>query len=192
MSSDQVTTGQDLTIPESARGGRREFLKLLGLGGALPSTGILAGRADLIASARAQASPHSGIGRGMKVDKEEIIGLLVAVDRFLALDHDAVLRQQRALAATIRERLAGIPGLRLVDDDAQGPGILLRWDQADIPLSKADFGRRMREGDPPIVVWTARILAFTGEPTLYTASLQDGEAEVVAGRAREVLLTAAR
>ena len=73
-----------------------------------------------------------------------------------------------------------------------GPGALLRWDQVDIPMNYSEFGRRMREGDPPIAVWTARILAYTGEPTLYTASLQDGEAEVVAVRAREVLLAARR
>jgi L-seryl-tRNA(Ser) seleniumtransferase len=154
------------------------------------STGILAGRTDLIASARAQTSPHSGIGRGMKVDKEEIVGLLVAVERFLRLDHDAELRRQRARAGVIRDRLAGVAGLRLGADDSMGPGVVLAWDEDDIPISYREFGQRMREGEPPIAVWTFRLLAYSGEPTLFTASLEDGQETVVGERAREVLLAA--
>ena len=56
------------------------------------SSGLLLGRADLIAAGRRAISPHMGIGRGMKVGKEEIVGLLAAVERFLTLDHAAEWR----------------------------------------------------------------------------------------------------
>ncbi len=53
------------------------------------ATGLLLGRADLVTAAMKAISPHEGIGRGMKVGKEEMIGLLTAVERYLKLDHDA-------------------------------------------------------------------------------------------------------
>ena len=56
------------------------------------ASGLLLGRPDLIAAGRQAISPHMGIGRGMKVGKEEIVGLLAAVERFLKLDHAAEWR----------------------------------------------------------------------------------------------------
>ena len=55
------------------------------------STGILAGRADLIEAARLQAAPNGHLGRGMKVGKEEIIGLIAALKHNTWLDSTAVL-----------------------------------------------------------------------------------------------------
>ena len=52
------------------------------------STGILAGRADLIQAARMQNAPANGIGRGQKVGKEEIIGLVAALERYVTLDEE--------------------------------------------------------------------------------------------------------
>ena len=56
------------------------------------SSGLLLGRPDLIAVARRSISPNMAIGRGMKVGKEEIVGLLVAIERFVKLDHAAEMR----------------------------------------------------------------------------------------------------
>ena len=53
------------------------------------ASGLLLGRADLIATGRRALSPHMGIGRGMKVGKEEMMGLLAAVERYLEVDHEA-------------------------------------------------------------------------------------------------------
>ena len=56
------------------------------------ASGLLLGRPDLIAAGRRAISPQMGIGRGMKVGKEEIMGLLAAVERFLTMDHEAEWR----------------------------------------------------------------------------------------------------
>ena len=56
-------------------------------------SGLLLGRKDLVEAARNAISPHAGIGRGMKVGKEEIVGLLAAVERYLKVDHDAEQRE---------------------------------------------------------------------------------------------------
>ena len=73
------------------------------------STGLLAGRADLIEAARMQNAPNDGIGRGMKVAKEEIVGFIVALDRFVGRDHDAVAAEVNRKSQWIADQLQGIP-----------------------------------------------------------------------------------
>jgi seryl-tRNA(Sec) selenium transferase len=59
-------------------------------------SGLLLGRKDLVQAPRNAISPHAGISRGMKVGKEEIIGSLAAVERYLKVDHDAEQREMEA------------------------------------------------------------------------------------------------
>ena len=87
------------------------------------ASGLLVGRADLIATARHALSPQMGIGRGMKVGKEEIMGLLAAVERFLTMDHDAQWRLWETRVAEMVEMLAGIPGVNLRSDVPKSPTI---------------------------------------------------------------------
>ncbi len=95
------------------------------------ASGLLLGRTDLIAAGRRIASPHLGIGRGMKVGKEEIVGLMTAVERFLRLDHDAEWRIWDTRVAEMIELLAGIPGLDASRDVPQfanhAPHLVLQW-----------------------------------------------------------------
>jgi seryl-tRNA(Sec) selenium transferase len=161
------------------------------------SSGILAGRTDLIAIARAQASPNpAGIGRGMKVDKEEVIGLLVALEQFLARDHQALYRRDRKRVDTMREYLRDIPGLRLGYEEAFfGPGLVLMWDETQIPLTHDEFVKQMHASERPIAVLVAKgpttyFVADVNGPALFVGALNDGEEAVVAKRARQILLAA--
>jgi L-seryl-tRNA(Ser) seleniumtransferase len=162
------------------------------------STGILAGRADLVAAARKHASPNAaGLGRGMKVDKEEVIGLMVAVEQFLKRDADALQRRDRERVEAMRSYLSDIPGLRLGHDELYfGPGVVLMWDQADIPLPYGDFIRGMQKGERPISILFAKgPTAYFGRvngPVLYPGYLNDGEEVIVAKRTRQILLAALR
>jgi L-seryl-tRNA(Ser) seleniumtransferase len=163
------------------------------------STGILAGRADLVAVARAQASPNAaGFGRGMKVDKEEVIGLLVAMEQFLARDHQALYRRDRNRVETMRAYLRDIPGLRLGYEEAFfGPGLVLMWEEAQIPLTYDAFSKQMLASERPIALLVAKgpstyFVADVDGPALFVGALNDGEETVVAKRAREILLSAHR
>src|SRR5258705_257853 len=78
------------------------------------STGILAGRRDLIRAATLNASPNQAIGRAAKTSKEEVVGLVTALDLFLAEDEKAETERFRAVSASIVDGLADIPGLRVV------------------------------------------------------------------------------
>ena len=75
-------------------------------------SGILTGRRDLIEAARLQSSPVHGIGRPLKVSKEEVFGLLTAIDVWASRDHDADLRDALGRTSAVVEGVNGIPGLR--------------------------------------------------------------------------------
>lgn len=71
-------------------------------------TGILCGNADLIKAARAQAFPNAGIGRALKVSKEQIIGLVYALNRFVKTDWVAEQLRWKQLCEAILSQLKNI------------------------------------------------------------------------------------
>jgi len=74
--------------------------------------GLLLGRADLIHAARLHTAPHSDtIGRGLKVSKEEMVAMMVAVELYLERDHLAEWREWERRVDVIRESLASVPGV---------------------------------------------------------------------------------
>lgn len=146
------------------------------------STGILAGRADLIHAARMQNAPVNGIGRGLKVGKEEIVGLVAALERYVALDEDEEIAAWNAKARWLADQLQGIDGLEArYELNTHGYcDVELLWDEAVIPLSREDVGRLLRAGDPKIV--------YDG-PGPRTLQLEEGEVQLVARRLHELFTT---
>ena len=142
------------------------------------STGILAGRRDLIEVATLHAAPNANLGRGMKVGKEEIMGFLVALDRYVGLDHDRVYAEWRRKAEYIANELQGIPGLMadVPQDDRGKPRVNLTWDENAVPLSAVEVREGLKNGDPRI--------AMTGQ-AIQTRCMNDGEEILVAQRTRE-------
>src|SRR5262249_40439778 len=78
------------------------------------STGILAGRRDLIRAATLNASPNQAIGRAAKTSKEEIVGLVTALELFLAEDEKAEMERYHEVCASIVGELGEVPGIRAV------------------------------------------------------------------------------
>ena len=150
------------------------------------STGLLLGRADLIALGRQAISPHMGMGRGMKVGKEEIVGLLAAVERFLKVDHAAESRVWEKRAAEIIEVLAAVPGMTARQDVPEianhSPHVVIEWSQWHSKLTAGDVVRALREGDPSIAILDE------GERGLRIAvwTLRDDEHHIVAQRIQHV------
>ncbi len=141
------------------------------------STGILAGRRDLIEAATRNASPNDGIGRGMKVGKEEIVALVVALERALALNQDTVMEEWNARARWIAGQLQGIRGLRAeykVNTAGYGD-VDLSWDESVIPLTEGEVKRQLKEGEPRVV--------YDGT-SVRTRLLREGEERLVADRLR--------
>src|SRR5882672_1055397 len=98
------------------------------------SSGLLLGRKDLIEASLPAMSPFGGIGRGMKVGKEELCGLLAAVERYLKVDHQAEFRELEARVASIRAALKGVAGVRTdrhVPTIAnEVPHVTVEWDES--------------------------------------------------------------
>ena len=74
------------------------------------STGILAGRKDLIEAAMLNGSPNQNVGRGMKVNREEIVGLVVALEGYLTIDHQKVFAEWTRKSQFIAESCRISPG----------------------------------------------------------------------------------
>jgi uncharacterized pyridoxal phosphate-dependent enzyme len=150
------------------------------------SAGLLVGRADLIAAGRLAISPHMGMGRGMKVGKEEIVGMLVAIEQFLALDHAAQWHVWETRVAEMIEILAKVPGMTARVDVPEianhSPHLVVEWSQWHSELKAADAVRRLRDGDPSIAVLDE------GERGLRVAvwTLRDDEHKLVARRIQKL------
>jgi L-seryl-tRNA(Ser) seleniumtransferase len=149
------------------------------------STGILAGQKNLIEAATLNAAPHGNIGRGMKVGKEEIIGLIVALNRFVELDYERVIESWNSKAKWLASQLQDLPGVEAVYDvNTMGYGdVDLSWDPSVIPLSEEEVKEELMKGEPR--------LAYDGN-TVRVRCLRDGEEALVARRLREFFSAAAR
>ena len=150
-------------------------------------SGLLLGRADLVRAAAANAAPNASIGRPCKVSKEDIVGLITALELFLQTDHRAAWDRQLEDARRIVAALEGLPGVETeLDDDESvwtAPTVLVRLDERVTGLTPADVEDALRRGDPPIMVRVFR----DGRLLIDPHNLSSAEADVVARRLREEL-----
>ena len=159
-------------------------------------SGLLLGRNSLVEAARLNGSPHAGIGRGMKVGKEEMIGLLAAVERFLTIDQEVQWREWKRRVAHIGSVLTPIRGVQAelyVPPIANHvPHLALRWDPDRMLLKPAEVSRRLLHGEPPIEVagtykWSSHPPLRKDGLTISVWTLQPGETRVATRRLREIL-----
>ena len=154
------------------------------------SAGILMGRKDLIAAARLNAPPRGGnIGRGMKVNKEEIIGMYVALDEYIKRDHDKDWKTWEKRIAVIEKSISDIGGITsevVIPPVANhNPSLKISWDTAKLKFTGKDLGSKLRSGNPSIetIDWeeedSIRLTVFM---------LQPGQEKIVAKRIKEELI----
>jgi L-seryl-tRNA(Ser) seleniumtransferase len=168
-------------------------------------SGLLLGRKDLIEAAKKNNSPNSNtIGRGMKVAKEEIVGLVAAVDWFLKQDDTAMESECRERADRIAKHLNSIPTVQtqiFIPEVANHvPHLLITYDQNRIKITGAEVMQKLREGKPrielnPSTGGAPASAGLPGGPNTIVVGvwmLQPGENMVVAKRLREVLQEAIR
>ncbi len=156
------------------------------------STGLLAGKKELVEAAFENSlnldSTHAGIGRPMKVSKENIIGLVAALELFMNTDHDAVWAQWRAQAQHIVDRLQGIPGLRVVledhDPNRQGPQAVIYFEYDWKGPSPAEVRAKLLEEEPPIYVGVG---GYKDEINVVMTNVQPGEEKIIADRLLQIL-----
>jgi D-glucosaminate-6-phosphate ammonia-lyase len=149
------------------------------------SAGLLLGRKDLIAAARLNGPPNSNsIGRGLKVNKEEMLGMFVAVEQYLARDHARERRDFDARADVIRKAAISVSGVKaevFVPEVANHvPHVRVSWDRTDL---RADaVVKALRAGEPSIGTRAENETVVIG-----VWMMQPGDDKVVARRLRQVL-----
>jgi L-seryl-tRNA(Ser) seleniumtransferase len=153
------------------------------------SAGLLFGRKDLIEAARLNTSPYSdSLARGQKVNKEEMLGMLVALELYMNRDHEADWREWEKRVKIVADSVSGLPTVTTetwVPELAnQVPHLRIQWDQTEIKLTPPEVMTRLREGTPSIEACPA-----TDKKSLVIGvwMMQPGDAQVVGRRLRSVL-----
>jgi seryl-tRNA(Sec) selenium transferase len=121
------------------------------------SAGILMGRKDLIEAARLNAPPRGGnIGRGMKVNKEEVFGMYVALERYINIDHDRewkIWEDRISFIENAVKKVDGVTTATSVPPVANHtPTLNIAWDINKIKVTRDEFQERLRRGNPSIEV----------------------------------------
>jgi uncharacterized pyridoxal phosphate-dependent enzyme len=147
-------------------------------------SGLLLGRKDLIRAAAANGAPNGAIGRPAKVSKEDIVGLVTALELFLEEDWTIEWNKHVEEAREIAGALDGLPGVSaLVDEDSSvwtTPTLLVSLETEKTGLTPDDLMERLRTGEPPILT-----RVFQGKLLVDPHNLRGDEASIVARRLRE-------
>jgi L-seryl-tRNA(Ser) seleniumtransferase len=151
------------------------------------SAGMLLGRKDLIAAARLNAPPNGNtIGRGLKVNKEEMLGLLAAIELYLETDHDAEAREFDKRAEEIRKSAVSVAGVKaevFVPEVANHvPHVRVSWDAKAVGMTAAEAVKALRDGEPSVGSRSE------GDALVFGVwMMRPGEEKIVARRLRQVL-----
>jgi L-seryl-tRNA(Ser) seleniumtransferase len=177
------------------------------------ATGILCGRRDLILSAALQhqdmdvfpdtwplkslitegriaGPPHHGIGRGFKVGKEEIAGLLAAVELYATRDFRGERERWTADMRCIAGAVQDLPGVSatVVFPQLNGrevPSTVIRIDAGICEIDAHGVINALQDGDPPVCVFEK--FAGEGQIVVYPEALRPGDAAIIGRRLREIL-----
>lgn len=143
------------------------------------SSGIVVGRADLVAACYANGFPHTRFGRALKVGKEEIAGLLVALELVLAADRPAQIRAWNTTVADWADHLIGHEAVDArVVFPSWSPDVarLLVEIRPSAGFAVQDLRTRMLDGDPPVAV---EIPPNTSQIYVNPECLEPGEEKIV-------------
>jgi D-glucosaminate-6-phosphate ammonia-lyase len=154
------------------------------------TSGLLLGSKPLVQAAWSNASPHQALGRPMKVSKEDIIGVLTAVEHwFEERDHDAERQKWYDDLAVIAERIGVLHGAgsELIEPSGvdKVPRLRISWDRWQYPLEGLALRQRVLDGEPRIMLDDNS--AAENSIEIDPFQLQPGEAAQVGGRIANVL-----
>jgi len=159
--------------------------------------GLLLGRKDLARAAWIIGAPHHGFARGYKVGKEEMVGMLAAVEMWMKRDHAREQQLWRSWLEHIADRVRSVPGVTAEIREPAGlsnrtPSLTVRWDGSRIPLLGHEVEELLYEGSPRVAVGGAgSFLPFPPNSTrsisIVPYQMEAGEEKIVAARVAEVL-----
>jgi L-seryl-tRNA(Ser) seleniumtransferase len=151
------------------------------------SAGLLTGKKKYIQAARLHAPPRGNtVGRGMKVNKEEVLGMLLAIESYISRDHKKDWDLWEMQIQTIADAASRIPGVvpeKHVPKVANHvPSLRLSWDQNRIKMTPDEMRQKLRDGHPSI-----ETVGGKDSVGITTWMMQPGQERIVATRIREIL-----
>jgi len=156
------------------------------------SAGLLMGKKDIIAAARLSMPPRGfTIGRGFKVNKEEVLGMYMALDSYIKQDHDKEWKEWEAATAVIDNSVKTVNGVTTaITVPPLGnvtPTLSISWDNTKVKISGKDVQLNLRNGVPSIEIGNAQEKSIT----ITVWMLKPGQEKIVAARITEELKKAA-
>ncbi|MBT3343798.1 MAG: aminotransferase class V-fold PLP-dependent enzyme [Gemmatimonadetes bacterium] len=152
------------------------------------ASGMVLGRKDLLQAAFANGCPNANIGRPMKAGKEEIMGLLAAVEQWVVRDHEAEWREWERRLQVITDAVSAIDSVTHSVNTPRpsnvAPHLTIQWDAAKVGVSAADVRQRLSDGDPRI-----EMSGGQDSVTMNPYMMEEGEAQIVARELAAALTT---
>lgn len=154
------------------------------------NTGVILGNKELVEACALQAHPNMGIGRGFKVSKEDIVGIVVALERYVTQDFGPIIDKEMAMAKYICDELHTPPHIiseLIFPDDTNRPIpiVQITLDENALRIKASEVKQQLLLGDPEIHVFDAPPLNIL---RLYvTDTLQEGDERIVVERVKKAL-----
>ncbi|MGI9549880.1 MAG: aminotransferase class V-fold PLP-dependent enzyme [Aurantibacter sp.] len=151
------------------------------------SAGLLFGKRKYIEAARLHTPPRgTTIARGMKVNKEEVLGMMVALELYLARDHKKeweLWENQIKLISDSAKSVKGVETEIHVPPHANHvPSLKIRWDEEVVKISTDELRKKLRDGHPSI-----ETVGNKEEVGITTWMMEPGQERIVAQRVKQVL-----
>jgi D-glucosaminate-6-phosphate ammonia-lyase len=172
------------------------------------NTGIMLGKTrgvELIDAVRSHSFPHPGWGRGHKISKEQIVGLVTALEIFME-EGDALYEQQMQTAVYLKDALSSIPHIdvTIIPNNAafhehpvmsHVPRVLIQWDEEPLGMTAGDLDRAVAKDNPPIFLRDTHYADYYTNKQwrlIDTFFLREGEPEIIAHRLKKIFMDAGR
>jgi D-glucosaminate-6-phosphate ammonia-lyase len=162
------------------------------------SCGLILGKKDILMAAWQASSPHHGPCRDNKVDRDEMFGMVAAVETWKQMDHDAVMKQWQSYLDLIKNKISGVKSVQTMvhypSTKSQlsnvSPEMVITWDADVLNITGVEMADELAKNKPRIAVASGggrgRDSSINGI-AVTTIGMQPGEEKIVADRIYEVL-----
>lgn len=160
------------------------------------SAGLLLGRKDLVKAAWIHSAPHHAFGRPMKAGKEEIMGMLAAVEMWMKRDHDAEWKEWESWLDTISKSVTRVKGVTTNVRQPESlsnnaPRLVIQWDGEALGIAGTEVEKLLLEGNPRVILGgasgSARMGIKNSSLTIMPYMMMPGDAKIAAERIYAVL-----